>query len=407
VKGSSTVDLWAIIVVLPLVGALIGYTTKWVAIQLIFKPANFVGVGPVGWQGVVQRRAPKFAAGIAQTVTGSALDVHELFGRIDTDEVVALLAPALEEAGPTLARAIAESMAPGAWDTLNDSRRTAIMMNLSQSLPPMLGSIVDEVQPAIPELLEIPDLIVERLSGENADRLARLFRRLGERELQFLIWYGAFLGFLIGVVEAGAYAALERWWLLPLVGAIDGLVNNWLAIQMIFRPFERTRYLGVLPYQGLFPARQREIAHNYAEMVAQEILTIDHLVERLGRGDAPARLLALIQPGVDERLAAHAQEIARAVGHDDLETGSMVPLVVVHLAPALAPSLPYVSSYIEESLDLSRRLEERLAAMPKPEFERVLRGIFEEDEAVLIVLGGVIGAAIGTVQAALVVFVLS
>ena len=38
--------------------------------------------------------------------------------------------------------------------------------------------------------------------------------------------------------------------------------------------------------------------------------------------------------------------------------------------------------------------------MPKSEFEHVLRGIFEEDEITLILLGGVLGGAIGCAQAA-------
>jgi len=41
--------------------------------------------------------------------------------------------------------------------------------------------------------------------------------------------------------------------------------------------------------------------------------------------------------------------------------------------------------------------------MDKLEFEAILRGIFEDDEALLIGVGGVIGAAIGCLQAALVV----
>ncbi len=40
--------------------------------------------------------------------------------------------------------------------------------------------------------------------------------------------------------------------------------------------------------------------------------------------------------------------------------------------------------------------------MSKLEFEGILRGIFEEDEKVLIGIGGVIGAVIGTLQAAIV-----
>jgi uncharacterized membrane protein YheB (UPF0754 family) len=40
--------------------------------------------------------------------------------------------------------------------------------------------------------------------------------------------------------------------------------------------------------------------------------------------------------------------------------------------------------------------------MDKVQFETVLRSIFQEDEWILIALGGVLGAAIGTLQAGLV-----
>ena len=37
--------------------------------------------------------------------------------------------------------------------------------------------------------------------------------------------------------------------------------------------------------------------------------------------------------------------------------------------------------------------------LPKDEFETILRGIFTEDEKVLVGIGGVIGGVIGTLQA--------
>lgn len=40
--------------------------------------------------------------------------------------------------------------------------------------------------------------------------------------------------------------------------------------------------------------------------------------------------------------------------------------------------------------------------MSKPEFERLLRGIFEEDELTLIVIGGVLGGLVGLIQAGIV-----
>ena len=43
-------------------------------------------------------------------------------------------------------------------------------------------------------------------------------------------------------------------------------------------------------------------------------------------------------------------------------------------------------------------IEERLGALEKEQFERMLRGIFEEDEWILIVVGGALGASIGVLQ---------
>ncbi len=36
--------------------------------------------------------------------------------------------------------------------------------------------------------------------------------------------------------------------------------------------------------------------------------------------------------------------------------------------------------------------------MPKLEFERLLRGIFEQDEWILIAIGGALGAGVGLLQ---------
>lgn len=34
---------------LPIVTAIIGWTSKWMALKLIFKPERQVGIGPIAW----------------------------------------------------------------------------------------------------------------------------------------------------------------------------------------------------------------------------------------------------------------------------------------------------------------------------------------------------------------------
>src|SRR3546814_3210658 len=110
----------------------------------------------------------------------------------------------------------------------------------------------------------------EELSGPNADRLARGAQEVGHRELRFIESYGGVFGFIVGIVQAAAYSAFSVWWTMPIVGAIVGLGTNWLAIQMIFRPLEPRRYFGLVTYQGMFPKRQAEIAHDYGRIRSEE-----------------------------------------------------------------------------------------------------------------------------------------
>jgi uncharacterized membrane protein YheB (UPF0754 family) len=72
------------------------------------------------------------------------------------------------------------------------------------------------------------------------------------------------------------------------------------------------------------------------------------------------------------------------------------------LLAALAPMVGDIEDQVAKRLDITGILEQRLAAMDKAEFETVLRSIFQEDEGNLIALGGVLGTAIGTQQAGLV-----
>ena len=65
----------------------------------------------------------------------------------------------------------------------------------------------------------------------------------------------------------------------------------------------------------------------------------------------------------------------------------------------LAPTVqPTIEAHLAETLRLEELIEERLGALEKAQFERMLRGIFEEDEWILIVVGGALGASIGVLQ---------
>ncbi len=399
--------LWQLFIFLPVIGAFIGWTTKFMALQMVFKPAEFKGIGPIGWQGIVQRRAPKFASGIADTITETALSIDDIVDRLDAAELAGVVGPAIDSAAPDLAREVANAVKPGLWDEMAPEAQEMFVEGLKDQGRSLIAIVIDSIKPKLASALDVRSLVIDMLSGSNSSRLSDLVQTVGARELKFVVAWGAVLGGIIGLLEVGVYELIDKWWLLPIIGALDGLVNNWLAIQMIFKPREKIMFLGIIPWQGLFPARQEEIARDYAAMMAAEVLTPRNLGNLLMQNEASAVLMGVAFGAVEAAVAPQLEMLAMMAGipEDDEMRGRVIAAIAPRATELIGPIVPELEEYLEKRLDIGGMLEVRLAEMPKEEFETVLRGIFEEDEPTLIGLGGVLGGFIGLLQAAIVVAV--
>lgn len=192
---------------------------------------------------------------------------------------------------------------------------------------------------------------------------------------------------------------------MPIVGGIVGLGTNWLALQMIFRPLEPKRYLGLVTYQGMFPSRQEEIAVDYGHITAREIITPANLLRLITEGDAGTRIAEVVLTRVGERVEAARPmvEMLTQTQVSDDQLAAVKTMVVTRVSESVPELQPEIEAYLEEQLQVGELVESKLKAMPKLEFERLLRGIFEQDEWILIAIGGALGAGVGLLQGFLVV----
>jgi hypothetical protein len=61
---------WHVYITMPFIAALIGYLTKRVAIEMMFRPLEFVGIKPfLGWQGVIPANARRMATTAVELLT--------------------------------------------------------------------------------------------------------------------------------------------------------------------------------------------------------------------------------------------------------------------------------------------------------------------------------------------------
>ena len=113
---SSDVSL-QVLVLIPVITGFIGLVTNWAAVKMIFLPRRFVGIGRVGWQGVVPARNDQFARDVADSV-GKVLSARELAERLDPREMESEIGGRLDDELPALVKMCFDVVRPGRWDEM-------------------------------------------------------------------------------------------------------------------------------------------------------------------------------------------------------------------------------------------------------------------------------------------------
>ncbi|MEM9493729.1 MAG: DUF445 family protein, partial [Myxococcota bacterium] len=313
-------EIILLFVSVPVVTGLIGWGTNWAAVRMIFNPPRFVGIGPIGWQGIVYKQSHKFATGVADMATTNLLTASQLMGQLDPDEIEALLSDTLDDEAEAICKAAAEVVQPGVWDGLPDHVRAMILAQVKTRTRAIARELFETLTERADEFLDLNALVYSQLSGANADRLAEFTKHIGRKEFKFVEYYGGVFGFVIGLAQVTVWSVMQIWWLMPLVGILVGLVTNWLAIQMIFRPQQPKKYFGLFTYQGLFAKRQPEIAADYGQVAGEELLTPRNLMSFMMRGEGGGKLIAMVTETISTRL--------------DEEWQKFQPIVPVQVTPA-------------------------------------------------------------------------
>jgi uncharacterized membrane protein YheB (UPF0754 family) len=395
---------WYIYLSMPVLAAVIGYVTKVVAIEMMFKPIEFVGKPPfLGWQGIVPRRAARMASIACDTMTSKLISPGEIFGRLDAERVAKEIERPLLDSIDEITRQVALQFQPGLWESIPESMRRLVISRVQKQAPQLVQHIMDAIKADIDGVFDLKDMVVTNLVRDK-ELLNRIFREAGVEEFAFIRRAGIWFGAAIGVVQAVTWAVFRLPVIMPLFGLVTGWFTDWLALKMIFNPKQPTRYLGIFEWQGLFLKRRKEVAAAYGALIAKEIITPHNVIQSVLRGPMSDRLFAMVQREVQATLDSQAS-IAKplfvfAVGSTRYQ--EMKRVVSNQIMARLPDTLLYMEDYAEDAMDIRNTLVQKMQELSPEEFEELLRPAFEQDEWILITVGAVLGFLVGELQLLLV-----
>jgi uncharacterized membrane protein YheB (UPF0754 family) len=300
------VQNWPLYSSIPVVAALIGYLTKLVAIRMMFRPLEFVGIKPfLGWQGIVPKRAARMASIACDTMTQQLIRPAEVVDRLDAERIAKEIEKPLLAAVDEIVREVAAEYQPGLWESLPNRVQRLVISRVQAEAPRMVGTVMDSIKSDVDEVFDLKDMVVTSLVKDK-ELLNRIFQEAGRKEFQFIARSGLYFGAVIGIVQMAVWILFKLPIIMPLFGLFIGWFTDWLALKMIFHPRYPVRYFGLFEWQGLFLKRRAEVSEAFAGLIAKEIITPHNVIEAVLRGPLSDKVLGLIQRQVDEELAKQA-----------------------------------------------------------------------------------------------------
>jgi uncharacterized membrane protein YheB (UPF0754 family) len=412
------------LITIPLFSGAIGYVTNWSGVWMLFQPLRFKGVrvpglatlagllprklqeipgimhGGVGWQGIIPSRAAKMGSiavdkGIAKL--GSPADFYE---RLDPELIAEHIVTTSQRDLHELVDRTMEREHPQLWRDLPPRVRAGIHDRVQRQLPEIVHAITRQIGENIDQLLDVKLMVIRHMEA-RPELANRIFTEVGARELRFIINFGFFFGFLLGVPVIFLTQAVPHWWVLPIAGTVIGYATNWLAISMIFEPIEPRR-VGRFTWQGLFLKRQNAASEVYAHIIADEIVTVANISEELMTGPRSDRTRAMIsaalRPAIDRAVPAR-DAVRVAVGtreYDAIRESVATEGVDYTLAPLTDPAFNR-----SQAEGVRTMFAERMRRLPSADFAELLRSAMREDEWLLVLHGAVLGFGAGLVHLAI------
>ena len=363
---------------IPVVAALVGYVTNWVGVKMLFYPTQWRGIpfktwdgfpfGILGWQGIVPAKRYIMSQRMVDVTISQLLDVKEVFSQLRPGPLSKLLVQDVKKG----LRKCPSSL--GVLGPLIPSPILKLFLHMASK---------DFILNA-DKVVDVGAIVVNGLT-KDASTLANMFQMVARKELNFLINSGILFGFLLGIIQMIQWMVYPVNWTLAVGGGLVGLVTNWIALKWIFEPLHPTK-VGPFIFHGMFLSRQKEVSADFSKFVAKNVLTSKNVWAQLLSGNPTS--MPLNFEGIVKR---NTKFVLPSIG---------ASTIISQLGKTLSKvSSQYpIHAYTDRVLNLESNLVAAMNKLTPEQFEKVLHPIFQEDEWILILAGGILGMIAGALQ---------
>lgn len=185
----------------PVVGALIGWFTNYVAVKMLFRPHKPIRVLGITFQGVVPKRQKELAVKIAQTVETNLIshrDVQEVLQSPESTAQIERLIDAEIDLFLKEKLAMIPMVSMFLQGDLAAQIKSTFIGQFRNSIPRLLEGLMEKVE----RDLNFQELVTQKIMAFDLLTLERIIYDISGKELRTIEILGGVLGLIVGLGQA-------------------------------------------------------------------------------------------------------------------------------------------------------------------------------------------------------------
>ena len=141
----TNIEFWKFVSI-PIVAALVGWSTNWVAIKMLFYPIEPIGKPPFfGWQGILPSKAAKMGVITTETTLSKLGSLQEVFASMEPHKIAKQLVESIDPRIEDYVEWIMLEENPTFWNALPDFVKRISYTLIRQRLPEALENMMLDI----------------------------------------------------------------------------------------------------------------------------------------------------------------------------------------------------------------------------------------------------------------------
>lgn len=183
---------------IPIIGAIIGYFTNFIAVKMLFRPLEPINIPLVNIkiQGLLPSRRDELAESIAESIESNLLSIDNIMEEFDNEMIKEELNFIIKD---TIDQKINKNFKYVMPRLLKDLSREIIVDAIQEEVDENFDDWMKTLTEKIKDEIDIKEMIEEKIKSFSLITLEELVLGIASRELKHIEYLGGVIGFIIGL----------------------------------------------------------------------------------------------------------------------------------------------------------------------------------------------------------------